>query len=454
MAVKIIKTTKDSSTIYQVVDEAYEGIPENRSKEFFTVIEAVNSWLYPNNDESSVSKFITEIPIVEEEHAPEPVVGEIPHGNIMNMVMSRGQSPVSYYSLTNWCMSVLGYESMTDSSILGVGYDELKPEFISELNNRVQKIGELGTLLQLLEMAEAGKRGCRRDKYNDSVCDAVIQATLNHLSDFALPPSLWHRVHRNQLWQESAETEVVRLPSPNGWVSFSGVRPAKHGAWSVRMRTPDGVEHDSPQYVEKMGLKAKNQNEYAKGRTGVECQAFHLFNEDGTLWGFEVYLISPRKTVGCEVTKDGRFSLFRKGVYLPPRQNVIRQGDALFRRLDVQPEDDIVSTPTTCELLRSVDIRTVYSVVKLSLKPKEHKHDGYDYWHPVSRQHEDYMHTSNEEARISPYSPGVSEYTLKLDEDSVLTHPDHPSITLKAGYWQVLPVEGETDFQPPQRRGD
>ncbi len=64
------------------------------------------------------------------------------------------------------------------------------------------------------------------------------------------------------------------------------------------------------------------------------------------------------------------------------------------------------------------------------------------------------MHSGNEESRESRYRPTEYENVLSLEHDAVLTHPDHPSIALKAGYWQILPVEGETDYQPRQRGGD
>jgi hypothetical protein len=464
--VKIVKAKPKGLTdempglpTYQVVEEAYGDVPESRGEIAHTVLEAVNAWLSPNNDESRVAKFMAEIPIIEEEPTPEPIVGQIPHSNIINMVMSRGQSPTSYHSLTNWVLNVLGYEGgSADSTIPNIGYSELDTKFITELNRRIEKVSDLNLLLTIIEMADAGIRGYKGDKYNDAICEAVKDICLTRLQTVdLLPPSIWHKVHRHALWQESAETTPVSLQSPEGWISFSGIRPAQHGAWSVRMTTPTG-SHESPQYVEKMGLKAKTQNQYAKGRNGVECHAFHLFNADGTLWGYEVYLISPKKTVGCEVSKDGTFSLFRSGVYLPPRNNVVRQGDALFRRIDIQKEDviSVEDLPgNTPREMQSVTIQgvTYKCATSIEIGRKEHRHDGYDYWHPISRGHPaPQMHSGNEETR-SGYKYEY-ENVLILNEDAVLTHPDHPSIALKAGYWQVQPVEGETDYQPPQRSGD
>lgn len=470
MVVKII--TNKEKTTYQVVDEAFEDMPENRSKIFPTAIEAVNQWLYPNNTEDTVAKFLAEIPVVEDEPTPEPRIGEIPPGNIINMVMGKDFQRIdTYHNLVAWCCKVLGFgdHSMSTFTIAWKGRGEFAPEFLSELDSRVQKIDAI-SLLRLFEVADAGKRGCRGDIYNDDLAEAIQHACMNRLADFmdSLPPSLWHKVHRHQLWQENAETEAVSLPSPDGWVTISGIRPSQHGAWKVKMVVGSNT-YESPQYVEKMGLKARH-DDYAKGsHSGVQCQAYHLFNHDGTLWGFEVYLISPLKTVGCEVTKDGRFSLFRKGVYLPPRSSgVIRQGDMVLRKLEYD------GTPT------------------------EHRHEGYDYWHPITRVHTEetvgtitVKPTTVKEwkaqpinlpsmlwsVRIHPLQNGEemdkdedavvvklsyqgyvneesTEPVLVITQPTVLRHPDHPSIQLEAGYYQILPVEGETDYQPPQRRGD
>jgi len=467
--IKIVKTGCGDSTTYQVVDEAYEDIPENRGKPAPTILEAVNSWLYPNNDESGVAKFLAEIPI-EEGATPEPIVGVIPSGNIINMVMAiNHMRPATYHSLVDWCMEILDYESSTDSSIPHVGYDVLDEAFVNELNSRVQKINEPLLLLKLIEVAKSGIRGCNRDRYNDNIAKAIQNACMGRLADFqdSLPPSLWHTVHRHQLWLDGAETEVVSLPSPDGWVSISGFREPQHGGWKVKMQVGSNA-YESPQYVRKMGLKARHDG-YAKGsHSGVEVKAYHLFNYDGSLWGFEVYLISPLKTVGCEVTTDGRFSLFRKGVYLPPRSH-IRQGDMLLEKME-------------------------YNGI-----PTEHKHPKYDYWHPISRVHSEEtvqpVETKNpvvrewksepiqlprelhsvtfhpvdsvtftkdrEIVKLSPIPLSEDEQNrqwvepvLVISQPTVLRHEDHPSILLEAGYYLVRPVEGETDYQPRQRRGD
>jgi hypothetical protein len=392
-----------------------------------------------------------------------PIVGKIPHGNIINMIMSRGQSPLTYYALTDWVLQVLGYGDSQSLMDGWEGDDDFNEETITDLKQRIENINDVNLLLTIIEMAEAGIRGCSGDRYNDAVCKVIVDICLTRLQNFdLLPPSIWHKVHRHALWQRSAETEAFVLPSPDGWVSFKGVRPECHGAWYVSMKssaidtTLDGWQ-ESPQYVTGLGLKAKSQNQYAKLHNGVECKAFHLFNADGTLWGFEVYLISPKKTVGCEVTKDGRFSLFRADVYLPPRQNDIRQGDVLFRRIDIK-KDDIVSEESRTYLPKGVD--NVYfqeegeMVVKdLVVAAREHKHKEYNYWHPISRLH---IHEdpSVPENRAVRGTPEKYDNVLILSEDAVIMHPDHPSVALKSGYWQILPVEGETDFQPPQRRGD
>jgi len=458
---KII-VNKDKTT-YQVVDEAYGEIPESRGVICNTALEAVNEWLRPNNDESGVAKFLTEVPVVEEEPVAEPIVGEIPHGNIINKIMGKDfMRPDTHHTLVDWCMEVLGYESTTDASIPHAGYDVLDEAFIAKLNARVQKIDNPMLLLKLTEVAKEGIRGCKGDKYNDAVAKEIQDACINRLQDYAdsLPPSLWHKVHRHQLWQDGAETEAISLPSPAGWVSFKGIRPEKSGGWQVRMITPT-EKFESPQYVLKMGLKARHDG-YAKGsHSGVKCQTFHLFNHDGTLWGFEVYLISPLKTVGCEVTLDGRFSLFLSGVYLPPRYDV-RQGDALFRYMEVYEKDEVkILTKDNSPLMRNIIItpetEAPYGLAKL--KRQEHRHEEYDYWHPTARMHggDSIMYNNivvpENQIRQTDESMG-EESVLVLNEDAVLKHPDHPSISLKTGYYRVLPVEGKTDYQPRQRGGD
>lgn len=466
--IKIVKKTENDITTYQVVDEAYGDMPESRGKIASTVQEAVNYWLYPNNDESGVAKFLAEVPIVEEteESAPEPVVGEIPQGNVINMIIAKDfMRPHTHHALVGWCMSVLGYESTTDPSL---------SDDTPEITSRVQKIDDPMLLLRLIEVAQEGIRGCRGDKYNDAVATAIQNACMVRLGDFAdsLPPSIWHKVHRHALWSEGAETDAVSLPSPDGWISISGFRESQHGGWQVRMKVSD-KEYLSPQYVTGMGMKARHDG-YAKGsHSGVQCHAFHLFNADGSLWGYEVYLSSPKKTAGCEVTKAGRFSLFRKDVGLPPRDR-IRQGDMLLRRIAVQAEDEISVTPQdTPQEMRSVTILNRESIhdshssqgeippeeeqakiVKLTAGAREHKHKGYDYWHPVTRAHvtETVTDTAPEE-RVDK-SKHEYENVLVLKDDAVLSHPDHPSVALEAGYYEILPVEGETDFQPRQRGGD
>ncbi len=462
---KIVKSTKENATTYQVVDEACEDMPENRGQPTSTMLEAVNLWLSPNNDESSVAKFLAEVPTVEEEATPEPIVGKILHGNIINKIMGKDfMRPNTHHALVNWCMSVLGYDSTTDPSIHCVGYDVLDGAFISELNSRVQKIDDPMLLLKLIEVAKEGSRGCYRDKYNDSVAEAIQNACMGRLGDFmdSLPPSLWHKVHRHELWEQGAETELVSLSSPDGWAAISGFREPQHGGWQVRMKIGD-KEHFSPQYVTGMGMKARHDGYAKDSHSGVQCQAFHLFNHDGSLWGYEVYLTSPKKTVGCEVTKDGRFSLFRKDVTLPPRSD-IRQGDMLLHHIEVQAEDEIsVATQHTPQEMRSVEVEKVEKYVlpqeRISTDDGtlEHKHTGYDYMHPADRVHKEEPVFSIVKLTIRKKGEHKQEYenVLVLKDDTVvLKHPDHASVSLKVGYWQILPVEGETDYQPRQRGGD
>ncbi len=454
MVVKIIKTTKNDTITFQVVDEAYEDIPENRGKPFPTALEAVNAWLYPNNDESGVAKFLAEVPIVEDEPTPEPIVGEIPQGNIINMVMGKNfMRPDTHHDLVNWALSVLGFDNDDCNNCT-------PEEFAPKVYQRVDLIHEPLLLLKICEVAKEGIRGCRNDAMNDSVSKIIQDACMSKLGNYIdeLPPSLWHKVHMHELWSGSDQTESISLPTPKGWAEIHGIRPEKSGGWQVSMKLGDET-FTSPQYVLKMGLKARHDG-YAKGsHSGVQCQAYHLFNADGMMWGFEVYLISPKKTVGCEVKLDGTFSLFRSGVYLPPRTiGYVRQGDALFRRLDIQKEDVKIGETDHLIEMRSVAVSdTSHKIVSLDvLVPQEHKHKGYDYWHPISRIHSDVsiLTIQNEETRLEGGIPSHYDGILILNEDAILTHPDHPSIALTAGYYQVLPVEGETDYQPRQRRGD
>ncbi len=386
----------------------------------------------------------------------EPIVGKKTHGNIVNKIMGKDfMYPDTHHTLVDWCMQVLGYESATDDSIPNVGYDDLDEKFIAELNERVQKIEAPLLLLKLYEVAKEGIRGRRGDKYNDAVATTIQNACLSRLRDFMdeLPPSLWHKVHRHELWMGNAETEKVSLPSPNGWIAISGVREAQRGAWQVRIKINE-QEYLSPQYVTGMGMKARHDGDAKGSHSGVQCQAFHLFNADGTFWGFEVYLISPKKTVGCEVTKDGVFSLFRSGAILPPRDSV-RQGDMLLRRVEVQQGDEVeLLTEDSSLLMRSVTITpSNFKLGLAKLKKKEHRHEGYDYWHPTSRIHAEGGSSEKEEARQTDEGLG-EESILLLTSDSLLTHPDHPTVALEAGYYQILPVEGKTDYQPSQRGGD
>lgn len=465
--IKIVKKTENNrTTTYQVVDEAYGDIPENRGKPASTVWEAVNLWLYPQNDEGAITRFLAAAPIVEEEEIEEPIVGKIPHGNVISMIIGKEFTrPNTHYALVDWCMKVLGYESPVDVT---------NEDFISGINARVQKIADPMLLLRLIDVANEGIRGCRGDKYNDTVAEAIQNACMGRLADFKdlLPPSLWHKVHRHELWTQGAETEIADLPSPHGWVAISGVRASQHGGWKIRMKVGE-KEYLSPQYVTGVGMKARHDGYAKSSHSGAVCEAFHLFNADGSLWGFEVYLSSPKKRAGCEVTVDGRFSLFRKDVGLPPRDR-IRQGDMLLRRIAVQAEDEISVTPQdTPQEMRSVTILNRESIhdshssqgeippeeeqakiVKLTAGAREHKHKGYDYWHPVTRAHvtETVTDTAPEE-RVDK-SKHEYENVLVLKDDAVLSHPDHPSVALEAGYYEILPVEGETDFQPRQRGGD
>lgn len=64
--VKIIVKINEDKTTYQVVDEAYGDIPENRGELASTLVEAVSKWLYPQNTGENVSKFLVEIPVFEE----------------------------------------------------------------------------------------------------------------------------------------------------------------------------------------------------------------------------------------------------------------------------------------------------------------------------------------------------------------------------------------------------
>jgi len=268
-------------------------------------------------------------------------------------------------------------------------------------------------LLTCLDLLKAGIRGCRKDINNDERARELQTEIYEHIIRNGLlrylPLEYFHEVNRYCLWKEEMATDTVAFPFYRGKVEFKATRPAREGGWvlSATVTTVNQVIEEQtythPLYVARMGLKTPT------------IKVFPLYNEnDNTLWGFEIYLQSPKKLVGCEFNLlTNRFSLYRDLTentlaveYLTwvNTENTLatdkRQGDKLFRFITNNESQSI-----------SDDYQEVESL----------SHD---------------IICNKWQAR------GL--YFVK--NDCYVQHPDHRTIFIWKGVWEVTYVPGYNDY--------
>jgi hypothetical protein len=250
-----------------------------------------------------------------------------------------------------------------------------------------------------------------RNTTEDRPLKDEVNKVLKRLDISQLPEAGKRRVGYLRSLESMAEV-AVELTSPFGDCRVGVIRKMSEGSWYPFLKGNGGEKQFSPVYICPTVKKASE--------SGIVIKAVPIY-EGKEFWGIEVECVFPhtssvyRWEIKVPARDEALFSLVRKadGRFSNPLGDVFRQGDVLFRRLEVSPGSE------TCwqkQLLQEMRIL--------------------------------------QSCKFSGYVEYAKENLIKIDGVCNISHPDHQTITLLVGVYRVVEVDGTTDYVPSDRGGD
>lgn len=302
--------------------------------------------------------------------------------------------------------------------ILGVDLPYLTKEKVKEVFIAGKPLNELEASYDYFE---ASIRKSSREKEQNNIAISLMKKIADEVITRSnrgeiIPPIFWHKCHRINLYFTRCESEWKRMVE-NIYINI--VRQARESAWRVQVKILNGKEwkmYESPRYVYGIGLNIP------------ELTTEIILNQnDNSLWGIGYYFGKGLKWFSGEFDYKRRiFSNFRRndyfeGVYYYPN----RQGDVYYKPCD---RDDYEVENEKVVRIRGIktEFRPVIDVIPDTFS---------SHLRPL-------MYRST-----SLYISDKNEILIVTDKGVTLPHPDHRTVSLSSGIYQVLEVPGRTDWR-------
>jgi len=324
--------------------------------------------------------------------------------------------------------------------ILGVDLPYLTKEKVKEVFIAGKPLNELEAAYDNLE---ASIRKSSQDKERNEIALSLMKKIADEVITRSnrgeiIPPIFWHKCHRINLYFTRCESKWKRITEN---VLIGLIRQAGESAWRVQVKILNGKEwkmYESPRYVYGIGLNIP------------ELTTEIILNQnDNSLWGIGYYFGKGLKWFSGEFDYKRRiFSNFRRndyfeGVYYYPN----RQGDVYYKPCD---RDDYEVENEKVVRIRGIktEFRPVILEYSENVLPVIKR-----YMDDVLRFNDVIPDTFSSHLRplmyrsTSLYISDKNEILIVTDKGVTLPHPDHRTVSLSSGIYQVLEVPGRTDWR-------